>query len=359
MCLICETAASEDEPAGIPDDYFLLRALTQHHISYQYRLWTDMTDDESTHNQHKDHKQLLIVRSLWEGRTRQGSSPNLLQFFSQTAKKCPQMHHDYILLDWTAHKSYLLLLQSAGVSIVPTCIVLSSNLDKRVNTHTYPHIDPVESSPGGIKRVMSRYGWQEAILKPAVGTRGEGVMRLSLAKWSLAMAFSVASLLKDGDCVLQPFLPPVQMCNKSEICDRIIDSTYNLSPPQQDSSLLGEVCVICINGQISHAVHKNPCLWGWHEPSCQCSGSVLALEETAAICTCKSTAVQSMPSCCTQQGATSISLTPARILSDTDSFPVEVANLLKRAPVEAVALPLPLEIVSSVHKVLDIIRAKR
>ena len=354
--------ASRDEPNGIPDDFFLLRALNKlnGNISYQFRLWTDMSEpDDNQYTSPPPPPQQVIIRSLWEGRTRQGSSPKLLQFFTETALRCPQMRYDYWLLDWTAHKSYLLQLAHANVKIVPSCLILASNVTNQGVSQFLPHIDTIESSPGGIKRAMLAHGWAEAILKPAVGTRCEGVMRLSLKCWTLSMAFRVASLLKDGDCILQPFLPPVactlpapsSTSAPARQTPPIIDGTANIHDPP----LLGELCVLCIQGEITHAVHKNPILWGWHESSCLCSGSVLDLERVNSSCTCKATLAQSTRH---HSVVSNLTLLPARSDVSPD-LPEEVANLLKRAPVDRVLLPLPAAVVTTVHQVLDIIRDKR
>ena len=76
----------------------------------------------------------------------------------------------------------------------------------------------------------------ELVTKPAVGTRGDGVERLSRGEgcpvWLLP-------LLCARDYLLQPFLP--------EVARR------------------GEVCLVFVNGELLHAVHKDPAGWGGDE----------------------------------------------------------------------------------------------
>jgi hypothetical protein len=361
--------ASQDEPAGIPDDFFLLRALTQRRVSFQYRLWTDPCKEIVGHHHGEQQVVIRVIRSLWQGRSRQGISSKLLQFFAHTADLCPCMRHDYLFLAWTTHKSYLLHLQEAGVDIVPTCLLPASSVDKQGASHApQPSHQPPQqatepSSPGDVKRAMTARGWSEAILKPAVGTRCEGVMQLSLQSWSLPVAFAVATLLKEGDCILQPFLPPIAASVAAS--DESPTGEVKKSDQSQrhcDKILLGEVCVLCIDGEIAHAIHKNPSLWGWHESSCGCAASsVLALK--TATCTCRSISAPSTP-----EVVSNISLVPAVRSPDTDGaaaasdgggLPPEVAELLKRAPVDGVVLPLPAALVDTVKKVLEVIRKER
>jgi len=297
-----------------------------------------------------------------DAKCRQGTTLELQHFFAHTAELCPQMRHDYQLLDWTAHKSYLLQLEQAGVSIVPTCLIPASSADKRGEYACLSPSPPEapESSPGSLKRAMQARGWAQAVLKPAVGTRCEGVMRLGLQTWSLAMAFGAASLLRDGDCVLQPFLPPVAALAPPAAPEAPVESLQaDLPATCQRDTLLGEVCVLCIDGEIAHAVHKNPRLWGWHESCCGCAGSVLDLE--SAVCTCSSPPVRRSE----RRAVCPLALRPPACpcVSPEDaaeeSLPAEVRALLQRAPVDSVQLPLPAALGASVRKVLAVIRDRR
>ena len=323
-----------EELDGIPDDYFLLTKLHHRSISYEYIPWTDVSNLGEL-----EQGCVIIIRSLWEGRTRKGTCDELLRFFSQCASRCPNLAFDYHLLDWTAHKSYLLELAAANVDIVPTCIVPTSSYISEF----FPGADVIESSPGGIKREMVKRNWLNAILKPAVGTRCEGVMRLSISSWTLQVAFAVASLLKGGDCLLQPFLPPVfsTISNENAHDESLIKSC----------TPLGEVCVLCIDGEITHAVHKNPALWGWHESTCACSGSLVDLE--ASTCTC------SLSLCEIDRITPSnLSVSPATGVTDANS-PLRVSKLLMRAPVETVLLPLPDQCIESINLILRVLQHKR
>jgi glutathione synthase/RimK-type ligase-like ATP-grasp enzyme len=93
---------------------------------------------------------------------------------------------------------------------------------------------------------MQARNWDEAVLKPAVGSRGRGVVRVALSSWGLAHTTGAMRLLLQGDVLLQPFLPPVRV--------RV------LPPGPATASIYtkvwGEICVIFLEGRVVHAVHK-------------------------------------------------------------------------------------------------------
>lgn len=368
---------SSDESKGISDDYFLLRALRRRNIPFQHILWTDhtcMLDNDKS----KKSRQVVIIRSLWEGSSRLGTSTELVQYFSQVAEICPQMKHDYQLLHWIIHKSYLLILQEAGVDIIPTRLIPPSS-GKQGNALSVPY-SSIEPSPGGLKRAMIALGWSVAVLKPAVGSRCEGVIRLSLENWSLTMAFKAAALLREGDCLLQPFLPSVA-CSTYSVASRAADqmdanhlkkvrisgpetnrnSTGLRSDDDKDIMLLGEVCVLCVNGKVVHAVHKHPALWGWHEDTCECSSETDFVLESAT-CTCTASqrphkVTSNIISFSTGRNSPDKEENKEEEKEEEPEFPKDVIRFLQRAPVDCIALPLPFEIVASVGRVMELIRS--
>lgn len=338
--------SSRDEPGGIADDLFLIQALVKRGLHCRYMLWTEVTEDVVL----VKNRPLVLIRSLWDGRTRQGSTPNLLEFFSRMANCWPQLKYDYDLLDWTAHKRYLIELKEADITIVPTCLVPASC--EEVRGLTYPEDCGVECTPGGVKREMIERGWNDAIIKPASsGGRCEGVTRLSLSEWSAGMAFGVAALLKEGDCVLQPFLPAV-LVTLTEV--PLVGGKRKSIDPNHAGVLLGEVCVVCIDGIISHAIHKNPRQWGWHESSCSCAGSTLDL--ATSVCTCRVSTELSSIHRPVVSNITFHEPQGNRLLHFESD---DAAILLRKSPVERVKLPLPTDLVNCVHRVMDVIRAKR
>mmetsp|Transcript_26354 Transcript_26354/g.52567 ORF Transcript_26354/g.52567 Transcript_26354/m.52567 type:complete len:399 (+) Transcript_26354:1-1197(+) len=253
--------ASKDEPYGIRDDAGLQLAFQRAlgtELSLRWCLWDDMP-----HNWREEQQSLPVIRSLWEGRNAHGATAELRKFLQSLAIAVPQLAADYELILWIVHKRYLLQLARLGVPIVPT--VLTRGEIKNA---------------GDLKREMEKLGWVEAVLKPACGTRCEGVLRLSIAEWSLRIAMEVAKLLRDseGDCLLQPLLAPCRQ-RQANGSSQPGDGSVNIEH-------WGEVCVLFINGKIVHAVHKTPSKWGWHRAHCPCSflGEALA----GAECECDS-----------------------------------------------------------------------
>ena len=282
--------ASRDEPTGIADDWFLQRALqnASEVIRSEWVLWNDMPSEWTTRTAHTagGTGAVPLVRSLWEGRDRRyGTTEALGQFYAEAAVTCPSLQADYALLDWITHKKYLIDLRLAGVPVVPTILLAGDLIDSSAADLTPVdsnniHEVPRGVSPGDLKRLLERSGWDNAVLKPAVGTRGEGVLRIRLDDWGLSTASNVQRLLSAGDCLLQPYLPNIR-CEALCPSDLAADSPVKASTP---TSLWGEICVLFVDGVIVHAIHKNPMLWGWHRASCDCSGEGSALQ--GAECTC-------------------------------------------------------------------------
>ena len=317
--------ASKDQPRGIEDDLHLVRSLGGKNVIWCH--WDDMPLDW------KDTRCLPVIRSLWEGRDSEGATPCLQQFLISLAAEKPQFSADYKLLLWISNKRYLLdLFRESAVPIVPT--VMTTTLGIPGDDHDSYDASELTISAGAIKCAMEQYGWSDAVLKPAVGTRGEGVLRLSILGddgWNLRTALDVARLLEasSGECLLQPFLPP---------CPRSIG--------QKAAGTLekywGEVCVLFLNGEIVHAVHKEPRVWGWHRSYCPCSKRRDAL--AGAICTCDALgrpdhSEKGAGACIANRRKTSDGT-----ISSTDEGHITGANIRvddSIAPVEMLSLPLP------------------
>jgi hypothetical protein len=325
--------ASKDEPGGIADDWYLEQALLQSQRIFDWKwvLWDDMPSDWEDSNL----RCLIIVRSLWEGRDSKGSTTALKAFYTAASRSCPALAADYALLDFIAHKRYLLDLNDLGVSIVPTALITSHRIEYAgiANANRSRSADisvgATRIAPGDIKRFMEQNGWNDAVLKPAVGTRCEGVQRLFLSSWDLQAASAVSRALAQGDCLLQPFLPSIS-CENGPQCDSEVNSLANRSN-------WGEICIIFINGVISHAIHKNPSLWGWHQSSCSCSsvdGHILR----NAVCSCGG--IASVMHFADHMVLPSI-LGGSEVAHLDGIIPAKLSDVLKQAPVESLLLPLP------------------
>jgi hypothetical protein len=123
---------------------------------------------------------------------------------------------------WHSHKAYLVELAAEGVPTVPTRVLRRS--------------DSSEAAAAAFAAAATSLGLpNELVAKPAVGSRGDGVERLSQGEAELCPAW-LLPLLCSRDYLLQPFLP--------EVARR------------------GEVCLVFVNGDLLHAVHKDPAGWG-------------------------------------------------------------------------------------------------
>ena len=122
---------------------------------------------------------------------------------------------------WGSHKRYLLELRDAGVPIVPTVLLERGS-----------GAAEIEAARSGLHRW---YRPAHYVAKPALGSRGDGVERLAAAgdegEWR-----KLERLLAERDMLLQPFLSSV--------------------------TLDGELCLVFVDGELLHAVHKDPSGWG-------------------------------------------------------------------------------------------------
>ena len=123
---------------------------------------------------------------------------------------------------WHSHKAYLIELAAEGVPTVPTRLLRRS--------------DSSEAAAAVFAAAATSLGSpDELVAKPAVGSRGDGVERLSRGEAEVCPPW-LLPLLCSRDYMLQPFLP--------EVARR------------------GEVCLVFVNGDLLHAVHKDPAGWG-------------------------------------------------------------------------------------------------
>ncbi|KAL3926465.1 MAG: hypothetical protein SGPRY_003283 [Prymnesium sp.] len=200
VVLCCEVDA-EGGNQGIPHEWRpLIDALRSRGVRVGMRLWTDETVD-------------------WEAVARQSVALPLLtwdyaaqplkfrRFLAQmVASRCEPIA-DLRAIEWIMHKRYLLQLSELGVPS-PDAALLSA-------TGRRPESDalPVE---------------------PALGSRGDGVELL--IEGDAGAEEHLMQALESQDMLLQPFLEQVRH--------------------------EGELCFVFINGELLHAVRKDPTSWG-------------------------------------------------------------------------------------------------
>jgi len=150
---------------------------------------------------------LCLVRSTWDYHEKHE------QFLAWTRRvaAATALHNLAELIAWNSKKTYLRELAEAGVPTVPTVWI-----DRGSNTD--------------IEQILSREGWQEAVIKPVVDLGARNLHRVQAGTGQADEA--LATVLSRQDAMAQPFLPSLEV--------------------------EGELSLIYIEGTFTHAVRKHP-----------------------------------------------------------------------------------------------------
>lgn len=178
------------------DRQVLLDALGRLGIRAEWWAWDDDRLDWTA-------TRLAVVRSTWNYSRDVGA---FLDWVDR-AEAATALHNPPNVIRWNAHKSYLLELDRAGVPVVPTRLVPAGEWE-------------------AVAGLVAAAGWDEVVVKPAVGVGAEGAYRVPTA----ALAATVPP--PDVDVLVQPFVPSI--------------------------ATDGETSVILLDGAPSHAVCKMP-----------------------------------------------------------------------------------------------------
>jgi glutathione synthase/RimK-type ligase-like ATP-grasp enzyme len=116
------------------------------------------------------------------------------------------------VLRWNTHRSYLLELEDRGAPVVPTAWLARGD-----------RIDLAE--------LLASRGWSRAIVEPAVGAGSVGLAHVDVDAVAAGQRH-LHALLVAGDAMVQPYLSSVES--------------------------RGELSVIVIDGEVSHAVRRLP-----------------------------------------------------------------------------------------------------
>lgn len=164
-------------------------------------MWTDPGIDWSAFD-------LLFVRCVWDYFHRH---PEWIAW-TERAGAAARVVNPVDTLRWNSEKGYLRELSSAGVRTLPTEWI-------------------PEGSAVDLAGVLAERGWDDAIVKPAIGGGSLGLLRADPSDPEAAQAH-LDGLVARGQVMVQPFLPSV--------VER------------------GELSVVCLDGRPSHAVRKTP-----------------------------------------------------------------------------------------------------
>jgi len=150
---------------------------------------------------------LCLVRSTWDYH----EEHQAFLAWTRRVAGATTLHNPADLIAWNSEKTYLRELGTAGVPTVPTVWVECG-------------------SEGDIEEVLSREGWEEAVIKPVVDLGAKNLHRVRTGDGSARQA--LATVLARHDAIVQPFLPSLEEH--------------------------GESSLIYIDGAFSHAVRKRP-----------------------------------------------------------------------------------------------------
>jgi glutathione synthase/RimK-type ligase-like ATP-grasp enzyme len=187
-------------PSLAPDDQLLVPALAAAGIDGEPAVWSDDDVIWETFDG-------VVIRSCWDYHLQHARFREWLERLD--AGRLP-VWNSVSLVDWNAHKSYLIDLSSHGVPIVPTRV-----LDN-------PTVEEIEA-------LVGEEGWQRFVLKPAISASGYETHALD-DRFEPATREIIRQVAAIGDVLVQPFVDEV---------------------PRD-----GEYSLIFIDGEYSHAAIK-------------------------------------------------------------------------------------------------------
>ncbi|MFA9444563.1 RimK family alpha-L-glutamate ligase [Egicoccus sp. AB-alg6-2] len=150
---------------------------------------------------------LAVVRTTWDY---PGRRKAFVAWAESTAERT-RLLNSADVLRWNTHKSYLLELEERGAPVVPTAWL--GRGDEVV-----------------LDDLLASRGWDRAVVKPAVGAGASGLARVR--RGEPGGQDHLDAEVAAGDVLVQPYLPAVET--------------------------RGELSVVVVEGEISHAVRKTP-----------------------------------------------------------------------------------------------------
>lgn len=184
----------------------LVAALRAQGIEVETPDWDDPAVDWSRYD-------LAVLRSTWDYADR-------IDEFLGWADRCDastRLVNSPAVVRWNTDKHYLLDLERAGVPVVPTRFV-----------------EPGAEPAVALERFLTEPGFEEFVVKPAIGAGSRDAGRYRCADRGRAVAHLAALVAAGRSAMLQPYLSRID----------------------ED----GETAVVILGGQFSHAFRKGPLL---------------------------------------------------------------------------------------------------
>jgi glutathione synthase/RimK-type ligase-like ATP-grasp enzyme len=153
----------------------------------------------------------VIVRTTWDYR----DDRDAFVAWAGDVERSTPLYNPADVVRWNTHKSYLLELEERGAPVIPTAWLGRG--------------DAID-----LEALLETRSWRRAVIKPAVGAGGVGVRSLDVVDRGALPAAQehLDALLRDGDALVQPALA--------------------------SASTAGEVSVVVIDGEPTHAVRARP-----------------------------------------------------------------------------------------------------
>jgi hypothetical protein len=147
---------------------------------------------------------LIVLRSTWNYHL------NVDSFLAWVDANAPRIVNPASIVRWNAHKGYLRDLSGEGLPVVPTAwIARGERCD--------------------LGELAAARGWRDVVVKPAISASSHATRRVQGPPFDGAFA---AELAARADVMIQPYLASVDG--------------------------VGERSIVCIDGQVNHAVRKSP-----------------------------------------------------------------------------------------------------
>ncbi len=235
-----ETGHSEKYGASGIDDGFLWEALRKCGADFSRVAWTEPSLLESLTSRSQTQAHTLVVcRTTWD----YCDSPSMLQKFCNLMDALADLPYTTVLnpvplLLWNTHKRYLAQLHTADVNVIPTKV-----------------LEPGEGAPATVESLLSdMHAPDGLIVKPAVSNSACGVFLVEdpsdTQTTSLVDAYLSAAHSGSGTSALKQGVGPGQWSGEAEV--------LLAQPFQSGIREWGELSVLILGGQVTHAVVKRP-----------------------------------------------------------------------------------------------------
>lgn len=174
-------------PEGSTDDRLLAGAIAAAGARARLAVWNDPSADWSLAAR-------TVIRSTWDYHLQ----PDAWFEWLASTSRATRLINDCGVVRWNSDKRYLLDLARAGVAIVPTEVATRGG-----------HAD--------LAAVCAGRGWQDVVVKPAIGASAKGAERIAGDAIAGAGQRHLAALLVTGDALIQPYQPAVEQARERSL----------------------------------------------------------------------------------------------------------------------------------------------